>query len=73
MARAIANPECPRRDNDLQLPTVLFSILDKSKGKKKGLGGEEGGCREEILEKAERENTNVERTGSKQNRSSEER
>lgn len=49
MARGIANPEGPRRDNDLQLPAVLFSILDKSKGneekKEEGVGGEEGGCR----------------------------
>ncbi len=28
--KGIANPEGLRRDNDLQLPAVLFSILDKT-------------------------------------------
>lgn len=55
--RSTVNPEGPRRDNDLQLPAVLFSILDKSKGRNEGkeeggVGGEEGG------------NTNGNRTGS---------
>lgn len=39
----VANPEGLRRDNDLQLPDVLFSILDKRKG------NEEKG--EEVREK----------------------
>lgn len=39
--RSIVNPEGLRRDNDLQLPAVLFSILDKSKGRNEGK--EEGG------------------------------
>lgn len=32
LQRNVANPEGLRRDNDLQLPDVLFSILDKRKG-----------------------------------------
>lgn len=31
-----ANPEGLRKDNDLQLPAILFSILDKSKWRNKG-------------------------------------
>lgn len=55
--RSIVNPEGLRRDNDLQLPAVLFSILDKSKGRNEGkeeggVGGRGGG------------NTNGNRTGS---------
>lgn len=37
--RSIVNPEGLRRDNDLQLPAVLFSILDKSKGRNEGKEG----------------------------------
>lgn len=45
--KGIANPEGQRRDNDLQLPAVLFSILDKSKGneekeEEEGVGRERG-------------------------------
>lgn len=45
--KGIANAEGQRRDNDLQLPAVLFSILDKSKGnevkeEEEGVGRDRG-------------------------------
>lgn len=40
--KGIANPEGLRRDNDLQLPAVLFSILDKSTGRNEEKEEEKG-------------------------------
>lgn len=69
MGEGIANPEGLRRDNDLQLPAVLFSILDKSKGNeekgKRRVGGEEGDIRKE-------EENKWRKKGVKSQRSSEE-
>lgn len=68
LQRVIANPEGLRRDNDLQLPAVLFSILDKSKGNEEEGEEEEGlgGCRGGDIRGGERKtHTNGERRRSK--------